>query len=145
MAAKSERLRLLAQDVDDLGIVAAALQDAVARVGDISYAPGLKALTIVFNRFRWERSERAEERVRSALQFGGVLGVQARNIRREASEAVVELLTLEFAPDPTPPGGVVTLSFAGGGDVRLDVECLDAALADLSDPWPARRKPAHRA
>lgn len=143
MAARPERLRLLAQDADDLRILAAALQDAVARVGDISYVPGLRALTVVFNRFRWEGCEVAEERVRSGLQFGGVLGVQARNIRRDAPDAIVELLTLEFQPADDPPGGTITLSFAGGGDVRIEVECLDAALADITDPWPARAKPGH--
>ena len=30
-----------------------------------------------------------------------------------------------------------------GGDLRLEVECVDAALADLSDAWPARSAPAH--
>ncbi|MDP3402283.1 MAG: DUF2948 family protein, partial [Brevundimonas sp.] len=39
--------------------------------------------------------------------------------------------------------GQVYLMFAGGGDLRIDVECLDVVLADLSDRWPAREKPSH--
>jgi hypothetical protein len=35
------------------------------------------------------------------------------------------------------------LSFAGGGDLRAQVECVDAVLADLSEPWPTPRAPAH--
>ena len=34
------RLRLLAEDADDLTVISAALQDAVAKVGDIACEPG---------------------------------------------------------------------------------------------------------
>jgi len=133
-------LRLLAQDADDLAIISAALQDAVAKVGDIAYEPKGRLLTIAFNRFRWEAG--ARQRVRSALQLGGVLGVKARKLRRDRPDAVVELLALTFEPGEAP-GGVLTLSFAGGGDLRAEVECVDAVLADLSSPWPTPRAPAH--
>jgi hypothetical protein len=56
---------------------------------------------------------------------------------------VVELLALTFEPGEAP-GGVVTFTFAGGGDLRAEVECIDAALADLSAPWPTPRKPEHQ-
>jgi hypothetical protein len=140
--AQSGPLRLLAEDAEDLEVIAAALQDAVGKIGDIRYEAPARQLTLVFNRFRWEADGRAAERVRAGLQFGGVLGVQARKLRREAPEAVIELLTIEFEPGEAP-GGAVVLSFAGGGDLRLEVECIDAALADVSEPWPTRRKPAH--
>ncbi|OHB30028.1 MAG: hypothetical protein A2790_04600 [Phenylobacterium sp. RIFCSPHIGHO2_01_FULL_69_31] len=135
-------LRLLAQDQDDLPVISAALQDAIAKVGDISYEAKARRLTIAFNRFRWEAGSR--QRVRSALQVGGVLALQARKIRRDRRDAVVELLAIGFEPGE-PPGGVLTLSFAGGGDLRADVECIDAVLADVSEPWPTPRAPAHEA
>lgn len=135
-------LRLLAQDQDDLAVISAALQDAIAKVGDISYEAKARRLTIAFNRFRWEAGSR--QRVRSALQIGGVLSLQARKIRRDRRDAVVELLAIGFEADE-PPGGVLTLSFAGGGDLRADVECVDAVLADVSEPWPTPRAPAHEA
>jgi len=133
-------LRLIAQDEEDLKVISAALQDAVAKIGDIAFEPAGKQLTIAFNRFRWE--EGRGERVRSAVQLGGVLGVKSRNLRRDAKTAVVELLALSFQPGEAP-GGVVTFAFAGGGDLRAEVECIDAALADLSAPWPTPRKPEH--
>ena len=133
-------LRLLAQDADDLAIISAALQDAVAKVGDISFEAKARRLTIVFNRFRWEADQR--QRVRAALQLGGVLGVQARKIRRDRKDAVVELLTISFEGGEAP-GGLLTLSFAGGGDLRAEVECIDAILADVSQPWPTPRAPKH--
>jgi hypothetical protein len=136
------QLRLLAQDAEDLEIIAAALQDAVGKIGDIHYQAPTRQLTMVLNRFCWESDGKAAQRVRAGLQFGGVLSVQARKLRREAPEAVIELLTIEFEPGEAP-GGAVVLSFAGGGDLRLEVECIDAALADVSAPWPTKRTPAH--
>lgn len=133
-------LHLLAEDQDDLAVISAALQDAVARVGDVSYEAKARRLTIAFNRFRWEAG--ARQRVRSALQLGGVLDVKARKIRRERRDGVLELLAIHFEAGD-PPGGLLTLSFAGGGDLRADVECIDAVLADVSEPWPTPREPKH--
>jgi hypothetical protein len=133
-------LKLLAQDADDLAVISAAIQDAVAKVGDITYEPRARRLTVAFNRYRWEVGGGA--RVRSALQLGGVLKVETRKIRRDASDAVIEILAVTFDAGEAP-GGVVTLSCAGGGDLRATVECVEAVLADLSQPWPTPRKPAH--
>ena len=133
-------LKLLAQDAEDLKVVAAALQDAVGKIGDISYEPAARRLTLAFNRYRWEA--KGGERVRAALQVGSVLKVQARKLRRNAKDAVVELLNVEFEPGEAP-GGAVTFTFAGGGDLRAQVECLDVILADVSAPWPTPRTPNH--
>lgn len=140
--AHATSLRLLAQDPADLEVISAAMQDAVAKVGDIRFEPKARRLTIAFNRYRWETGEKA--RVRSALQLGGVLQVQTRKIRRSPRDAVVEVLAMTFEPGEAP-GGVVTLSCAGGGDLRAVVECVDAVLADVSEPWPTPRSPAHQA
>jgi hypothetical protein len=138
--ASHQRLRLLAQDADDLAVISAAMQDAVAKVGDINYEPKARRLTIAFNRYCWEAKGR--ERVRSGLQLGGVLNVQARKIRRNVRDAVIEVLAVTFEPGEAP-GGAVTISCAGGGDLRAVVECLDAVLADVSEPWPTPRLPVH--
>jgi len=55
---------------------------------------------------------------------------------------VLEILAMTFEPGEAP-GGVVTFSCAGGGDLRATVECVEAVLADVSQPWPTRRQPAH--
>ena len=133
-------LHLLAQDAEDLEVLSAALQDAVAKVGDIAYEAKARLLTIAFNRYCWESG--GSERVRSALQLGGVMKVQARKIRRGARDAVLEVLAVTFKPDEAP-GGTITISCAGGGDLRAIVECVDAVLADVSEPWPTPRAPAH--
>ncbi|MDO9432058.1 MAG: DUF2948 family protein [Phenylobacterium sp.] len=133
-------LRLLAEDAEDLAVIAAALQDAVGKIGDILYEPATRQLTLALNRYRWEGQ--GGERVRSAIQLGSVLKVQARKLRRGAKDAVVELLNIAFEPGEAP-GGAVVFTFAGGGDLRAEVECLDAVLADVSPPWPTPRTPKH--
>jgi hypothetical protein len=138
----TDPLRLLAEDADDLQVISAALQDAVTKIGDIHWSGQTRTLTIAFNRFRWESDGRRGERIRAGLQLGGVMGVKARNLRRDAKTAVLELLALSFEAGEAP-GGTVTFTFAGGGDLAATVECVDAALADLSQPWPTPRKPAH--
>ncbi|MCG8442643.1 MAG: DUF2948 family protein [Caulobacterales bacterium] len=142
---RDRALRLEAQDEEDLKVVSAALQDAIVRVGDLAHDPVRRTFTLVANRFRWERARRsrANERVRSALQIAGVLAVRARGLAREPEDAVAALLAVEFTPDPEPPGGAVMLIFAGGGAIAVTVECVDARLADVSRPWPTRRRPDH--
>jgi len=135
-------LRLLAEDAADLEVISAALQDAVAKLGDIRWEPATRRLTVALNRFRWEADGRAHERVRSGLQLGSVLSVQARKLRRDAPRAVVNLLALEFEPGEAP-GGIVLLRFAGDADLRCEVECIDAVLTDVSAPWGARGRPKH--
>lgn len=138
-------LKLLAQDAEDLQLLSAALQDGAVKLSDISYAPTARTLTFPVCRFRWEGD--ATQRVRAAVQFGDVLAVQARGEVAGARDRTAALLAIDFTPAGAAedPGGVVLLHFAGGGDIRLTVECVDAALADLTEPWEAVAKPRHGA
>ena len=136
----SHPLRLLAEDADDLAVISAALQDAVAKIGDITFDRTGRSLTVAVNRYRWEKN--GGERVRAGLQISSVLAVKARNLKQGAKEAVIDLLDLSFEPGDTP-GGAIILTFAGGGDLKLEVECIDAVLADVSLSWPTRAKPHH--
>lgn len=141
MPDRNKSLRLRAESAEDLTVLSAALQDAVGKIGDIRFEAKGRRLTLTLNRYRWEAGGRS--RVRAALQLGSVEAVEARRLRRDAPDAVVELLALTFEPDAEPPGGSLILSFAGGGDLKVRVECLDAVLADVSAPWPTPRTPRH--
>jgi len=132
-------IRLLAQDADDLAVISAALQDAVAKLGDIAFDSKARTLTMGLNRYRWEHPG---ERIRSGLQLSSVAAVQSRRLKRGAANAVVELLSIGFEPGEAP-GGAIIFAFAGGGDLRAEVECIDIVLADVSGPWPSRRMPMH--
>ena len=131
-------LRLLAEDADDLQIISAALQDAIMRPVDIRWEKEARRVTVVLSRFCWECGG---TRVMAAMQFGDVHAVKSRRLPRLPEQAL-ELLAMDFHPAEAP-GGRVIMMFAGGGDLRIDVECLDAVLTDLSERWPARIAPTH--
>lgn len=135
-------LVLGAEDAEDLQIISARLQDAVARVGDLVWLPKQRRFAGVFNRYKWESGQGL--RVRSGLHFDGVLSVKANNIKRGDADAVVSLLAIRYTPKGgEDPGGVIELTFSGGGAIRLDVECIDAGLKDVSGEWAARGRPLH--
>lgn len=139
-------LKLIARDAADLTALSAALQDAVGKIGDFQYEPAARRFTLALNRYRWEADGAGRgERVRTALQAGYVLAAKARRLRQGADEAVVSLLAIGFEPGPVEddPGGALVLTFSGGGELRLDVECVDLALADVSEPWRAAARPVH--
>lgn len=138
-------LKLLAKDADDLGVIAAALQDSILRVADISYAKTSRNLSLRLWRFRNEAHIKAKagERVLTGLRLDDVMSIQARGIDRSDPEALLVLLSIHFTPDDTPPGGVMILQFAGGGELRLTVEAVEAICADVSDPKPTDRVPLH--
>ena len=144
VTAPVEPLRLLAEDADDLQIISVALQDAILRPVDIVWEKNTRTLTLALSRFCWECGG---TRVMTAMQFGDVTAVKSRRLHRSPDSAL-ELLAIDFLPDEDPeaaPGGRVILMFAGGGDLRIDVECLDAVVTDLSERWPARLAPTHMA
>ena len=53
MQVESPRLRLLANDSDDVGVLSALLQDAIIPGSDMSFDRTLNAFMIVANRFCW--------------------------------------------------------------------------------------------
>ena len=64
------------------------------------------------------------------------------HVRGKAAD-VLELLAIRFVPGEAP-GGTIELVFSGGGAIRLDVECIEARLADLGGAWEASSRPQHR-
>lgn len=138
----SAPLRLRAEDAEDLEVVSSALQDAIGKIGDIAFDASARRLTLALNRFRWEAGAKTQERVRCGLQLGGVMALQQRKLRRDAKKAVVELLAIRFEAGEAP-GGAIILTFAGGGDLRAQVECIDVVVADVSEPWAASQRPSH--
>ncbi|GAB4535610.1 MAG: DUF2948 family protein [Parvularculaceae bacterium] len=136
-------LRLIAADAEDLKVISSYLQDAVLKVGDIAYQPQRRRFAMVLNRFRWERSARGpQERVRTGIHFDDVARVAYRNIRTDAKDAVLSLLAIDFETKEDG-GGAVTLTFSGGGAIRLDVESVNALLDDISRPWRTASRPKH--
>ncbi len=147
-------LRLRAIDQVDLSVIAAHLQDAIAKISDMGFEAKKRRFAVLFNRFMWEDVEDDKgkgakpdknapfRRVRTALHFDGVLRVQSTGLRLANSQALATLLTLKFE-QVSDPAGAITLTFAGGGALKLEVECLDVWLNDVSAPWSTPHRPGH--
>ena len=140
-----DRLKLIALDREDIEVVSAHLQDAVVKAADIRWRPAEKRLVVALNRFDWEAAHRAApefRRRRAALRFERVSACKCREVSASQKEQVLNLLAVTFE-ETDQPAGVVTLMFSGGSTLRLEVECLEAELADLGPTWVTECCPAH--
>lgn len=138
-------LKLLALDEEDLQVVSSQLQDAVVRVGDMTYLPSQKRFAAVLNRFDWQSAGADGERyrrLRTALRFDRVLGARHKALAPQNKDRVLSLLAIGFE-EGEAPGGRVVLYFAGDVTVQLDVECIEAEMRDLGPAWRTRNKPKH--
>jgi Protein of unknown function (DUF2948) len=137
-------LRLLAEDTSDLEILSAACQDAIFTVSDGVWLPAARRFTLKLQRFVWEAATDTGkgERVWSVLSFDAVLAVRAQKVAQSRRDAFASLLSISFEAGEAP-SGIVTLVLADGGVIALDVECLDAVLADLGDTREAVGRPQH--
>jgi hypothetical protein len=140
-------LKLVALDSGDVEVLSAHLQDAVVKAADVHWRPAEKRLVIGLNRFDWEAANGSSpefHRRRAALRFDRVSACKCRNCSNceEGKGQVLNLLAVTYQPTDQP-AGVVTLTFSGGAALRLEVECLEAELADLGPSWETESRPAH--
>lgn len=136
-------LRLAVLDAEDLAVVSAHMQDAEVTLGDMAYLPKSKRFAIAAARFDWAAASATGriERCQAGLHFERVLRAARIGFPAEDAGQTRRLLAMSFDPHDTP-AGTVTLMFAGGARVRLDVECLEAEMRDLGPRWPVDEKPA---
>ncbi len=149
MNANVDELKLVALDRDDIEIVSAHVQDALVRVADIFWQPREHRFVMALNRFDWMSAVDANperqadyRRCRTALRFDRVISCQCRNLDQSNKDVRLNLLAVEFA-ERDAPAGLVTMTFSGGGVIRLEVECLEAELADLGEIYVADGCPNH--
>lgn len=138
-------MKLKAQTVEDLTVISACLQDAVVTLGDMAYLPRERRFALVANRFLWEEPREMAEnchRIRTGIHFEDVLDVTTLDIRQDDKSLALELLAVEAIP-AEETRATVLLIFAGGGMIRLEVECVTCLLTDMGEPWPARCRPWH--
>lgn len=139
-------LALIAADEEDLEVLSAVLQDAVAKVGDMTFLPQARRFALVANRFVWEEGRGKRRgpfsRVRAGVHFDDVTGVRTQALDLGAKEAVVSILAVRFEAGEDGTGTVV-LNLAGGGAVALDVESVNATARDISEPWRTQNRPDH--
>lgn len=140
-------LNLGALDADDLKVLSALAQDAVFPVGEMRWQASERRFAILLNRFRWEdqgRDRHGAERVQSVLVIDQVLRVASQGIDRSDKDLILSLLSIDWQPG-ADADGVVELTLAGDGAIRLEVEALELSLRDVTRPYraPSRSTPDH--
>ena len=139
------RLKPRAEDQEDLVVLSSLLQDSILKVQDMSYLPSSNRFAAVVSRFIWEgegaQRHRTHARVRSGLHFETVRAARAKDVPFLEKDQILELLAIEHGPGENIDH--INLIFAGGGQVRLDVETIDVHLSDMGMAWMTRNKPQH--
>lgn len=141
-------LKLIAFDADDLAVVSAHVQDAVAKVGELKFDAAGKRFFVPLHRFAWEVDagrfrKPHNERRNAVLHFEGVTAVKTAGIDRSKPKDVLSLLAVTFEPAEAP-GGEIVLTFAAEATIRLEVEAVEARLTDLGGAWEASSRPKHQ-
>ncbi|MGA8652537.1 MAG: DUF2948 family protein [Xanthobacteraceae bacterium] len=146
-----EELKLVALDKDDIEVMSAHVQDALVKVGDIFWRPREHRFVMALNRFDWMNAVDGDglkskspdyRRCRTALRFERVVSCRCRGLDQSGKDAVLNLLAVEFA-ERDAPAGTITMTFSGGGAIRLEVECLEAELIDLGEVFATMACPDH--
>ena len=142
-------LKLVALDEEDLDDLSAHVQDAVLKVGDLDFLPKREAFRPADEPLRLGDGERPRAASARAAAQRAALRPGAVGARRRASPATGRRRCCRCwrsASTPTEaPAGTVELVFAGGGAIRLEVECIEARLADLGGAWEASSRPRTQA
>jgi hypothetical protein len=139
--AEARALRLKAEDPEDLGVIAAVMQDALVPVCDIEYLAAERRLVLVANRFKWEcvdgKATRGFERTLTGICFDGVAAVRTKGFSRAERDRILNLLTIDATPQ------TVTLAFSDEASLRLEVERIRCHVHDIGEPWPTPWRPDH--
>lgn len=137
-----EYLKLRAVDDEDLAVIAAFLQDAIANVSEMAYLPDERRFVLAVCRFRWEEAVRAKsdpvfERVSCAVTVEQADEPQYRGFSLTERGRVLPLLTVTY------DNGILLFTFGGAAALRLKVGSLDLRIRDFGGCWPTKRKPEH--
>jgi hypothetical protein len=140
------KLKLLAEDVHDLNVFSAYLQDSVIVANDIKFLPKTKKLICVFNRFMWEDAEkgifRGNKRIRSALVFDNVLMVKSKGINPKKKTKILEFLAIKTEIKNNYFD--IRLIFSGDSILLVKAEQIESSLEDFGKTWETNYKPKHK-
>src|SRR5476651_2524420 len=84
------KVKLRAEDEEDLAVVSAFLQDALVPVAEMAFLPDEQRFVLVVNRFMWERKPLDKkgrcERTLTGIAFDAVTAVQVRGFERSKGD-----------------------------------------------------------
>jgi hypothetical protein len=137
-------LRMIAEDKDDLQVIAACLQDALIPLSSMSYDKEIGHFHLVANRFCWECNPETLDgntyysRVAAGLVFHDVQDIQRKALNLQHNNELVNLLTIHHEEE-----GYIYLVFSGGSEIKLKVNKVCCHLRDVDEPYPTMNKPCH--
>ena len=141
-----KNLKLIARTEDDLRVVSAHLQDAIANVADIANLEKNKIFLMQLNRFMWEDVEkgvfRKNKRIRTMLKFDNVIKAVSKNINQSKKDKFLDFLTIESnkMPDNNYEMKIV---FSSDLIIRVISEVIEVTLDDQGDAWNTKNMPKH--
>jgi len=133
-------LKLRAADTSDIEVIASAIQDSIFQIGQARFEKTGRSFVLRLSRYMHELGK--PYRIECGLRFDGVLSVSSQGVALDKQDAFAVILGLEFVVSDSPAGEFF-LRLAGGGMLRITVECIDVTLADRGDPRPTKRIPKH--
>lgn len=147
------RLRIRADDDEDLAVLSACLQDGLVAVRDITYLPAEGRLVVIVNRYRWEAAETGPpdeghgERVICVLALDGVRQVRQRGIDRGKPGQFLSILQLRRVggDGASQPGDLpaIDILFSGRAAIRVTLERFQLRAEDVEEPYPTAWRPKH--
>lgn len=141
----SDKLRLRATDCEDLGVIAACLQDARIPLREMAFAPAERRFMAAFTRYRRELQEDPAScegltETPSALVFDEIDEVKYKGI--DAANLGRELVLLTIATEPGRQHLIhIDLVFEGDAQIQLRTNKIACRLDDFGEAVPCRVTP----
>lgn len=134
-------LKLRAKDKDDVQVISAILQDAIAPICDMTYMVNEKNFVMVVHRLRREAEtkEHGLERVCCAVNLYGIEKVQFSGLDLSQRSRMLDLLVVLLESE------TLTFIFAGEARIRLHLGNWSMIVEDFGETWPAQCNPCHEA
>ena len=144
---KVKNLKLIAKTEEDLRVIAAHLQDAIANVSEIANLKKNKIFLLQLNRFMWEDVEkgvfRKNKRIRTVLKFDNVIHVYSKNINQSKKDKFLDFLTIESIQMPDK-NYEMKIVFAGDSIIKIIAEVIEVTLDDQGEAWDTKNIPKHK-
>ena len=144
---KVKNLKLIAKTENDLRVVSAHLQDAIANTSDIANLTKNKIFLMQLNRFMWEDVEkgvfRKNKRIRTILKFENVLKANSKNINQSKKNKFLDFLTIESRQMPDN-NYEMKIVFAGDLIIKIIAEIIEVTLDDQGEAWETKNMPKHK-
>jgi hypothetical protein len=128
------KLRLRAQDEEDLKVLSTVLQDAVVSPTDMTWRREEGRFVLVVSRYCWEAEG---HRVMCGVEVRQVTGVRRRGFAQSDAQVTLNLLAVARAD------AAIRLTFSGDAELLIETAAVDCVVRDFGDPWPTIFRPDH--